>query len=71
MRRMAHQALLCAQVRLDQLQRQCDAASMAYDAYSSNALKKERYEDLKASLHTAEDVVKSLAAAAGAANASG
>lgn len=43
---------------------------MAYDAHPSNALKKEHYKDLKAAPHKAEDVVMSLAVAAGAANAS-
>ena len=71
MRRMAHQALQGAQARLDQLQRQCDEAFMADDANPSNDLKKERYEELKSSLHKAEDVVKSLATAAGAASAPG
>ena len=71
MRRMAYQALQGAQARLDQLQRQCDEAFMAYEANPSHALRKERYAELKASLHKAEDVVKSLATAAGAAIASG
>ena len=71
MRRMAHQALQGAQARVDQLQRQCDDAFTAYDANPSNALKKERYEELKLSLHKAEDVVNSLATAAGAASAPG
>ena len=68
---MAHQALQGAQARLDQLQRQCDEAFMAYEANPSNDLKKDRYAELKSSLHKAEDVVKSLATAAGAASASG
>ena len=68
---MAQQALQGAQARLDQLQRQCDEAYMAYEANPSNDLKKERYTELKLSLHKAEDVVKSLATAAGAAAASG
>ena len=71
MRRMVHQALQCAQARLDQLQRQCDEAFTAYYANPSNALKKERYEELKSSLHKADDVVNSLATAAGAASAQG
>ena len=44
---------------------------MAYDANPSNDLKKERYAELKSSLHKAEDVVHSLAIAAGAASAPG
>ena len=68
---MAHQALQGAQARLDLLQRQCDEAFTAYDANPFNDLKKERYEELKSSLHKAEDVVNSLATAAGAASASG
>ena len=71
MRRMAQQALQGAQARLDQLQRQYDEAFMAYEANPSNDLKKERYAELKLSLHKAEDVVNSLATAAGAAAASG
>ena len=68
---MAHQALQGAQARLDQLQRQCDKAFTAYDANPSNDVKKERYEELKSSLHKAEDVVNSLATAVGAARAQG
>ena len=36
MRRMAHQALQRAQARLEQLQRQCDEAFMAYEANPHN-----------------------------------
>ena len=66
---MAQQALQGAQARLDQLQRQCDEAFRAYEANTSNNLKRERYEELKSSLHKAEDVMNNLAAAHGAANA--
>ncbi|KAL3143544.1 hypothetical protein ABBQ38_002343 [Trebouxia sp. C0009 RCD-2024] len=69
--RMAQQALQGAQARLDQLQRQCDEAFVAYEANPSNDLKKERYTELKSSLHKAEDVVNSLATTAGASAASG
>ena len=68
---MAQQALQGAQARLDQLQRQYDEAFVAYAANPSNDLKKERYTELKLSLHKAEDFVNSLATAAGAAAASG
>ncbi len=61
---MAQQALHEAQARLDQLQKQYDAAFSALEAAPSSDLKKERYEDLKISLHKAEDTVNSLAAAA-------
>ena len=44
---------------------------MAYEANPANDVKKERYTELKLSLHKAEDVVKSLATAAGVAAASG
>ena len=63
---MAHQALQGAQARLDQLQRQYDEAFTAYEVNPSNDLKKERYKELKSSLHKAEDVVNSLAVAASA-----
>ena len=68
---MVHQALQDAQARLDQLQRHCDEAFLAYEANHTNDLRKERYGELKSSLHNAEEVVKSLATAAGAASASG
>ena len=71
MHRMAHQALQGAQARLDQLQRQYDEAFTAYEVNPSNDLKKERYQELKSSLHKAEDVVNSLARAAGAGSAPG
>lgn len=70
-RRMAQQALHSAQARLDQLQRQCDEAFTAYEANPSNDLKKERYQELNSSLRKTEDVVKSLAMAAGSASTSG
>lgn len=59
---MTQQALHEAQARLDQLQKQYDAAYSALEAEPSSDLKKERYEDLKISLHKAEDTVISLAA---------
>lgn len=65
MRRMAHQALLRAQARLDQLQRECGDAFVAYEANPSNALKKERYTELKESLNKAEDVVQRLCTSSG------
>lgn len=65
--RMAQQALHNAQARLDQLQRQCDEAFKAYEANTSDKLT-ERYEELKLSLHKAEDVVSSLAEAHSAAH---
>lgn len=68
---MAHQTLQGAQARLEQLQRQCDEAFVAYEAHPYNDLKKARYAELKSSLHKAEDVVQSLATAAGAASAAG
>ncbi len=61
---MAQQALHDAQVRLDQLQKQRDEAFSAWRANPSSDLEKECYEDLKISLHKAEDAVNSLAAAA-------
>lgn len=61
---MAQQALHNAQARLDQLQKQRDAAFRAWRANPTSELEKECYEDLKISLHKAEDAVNSLAAAA-------
>jgi len=61
---MAQQALHDAQARLDQLQKQRDEAFSAWRANPSSDLEKECYEDLKISLHKAEDTVNSLAAAA-------
>ncbi len=61
---MAQQALHDAQARLDQLQKQRDAAFRAWRANPTSELEKECYEDLKISLHKAEDAVNSLAAAA-------
>ena len=66
---MAQQALQGAQARLDQLKRQYDEAFGAYEANISDKFKKERYEELKLSLHKAEDVVYNLSAAYSAANA--
>ncbi len=68
---MAQQALHDAQARLDQLQKQYDEAYRAYEAESTSDLKKERYEELKLSLHKAEDAVNSLAAAAAGAVSAG
>ncbi len=69
---MAQQALHDAQARLDQLQKQYDEAFRALEANPFSDLKRERYEELKNSLHKAEDAVNSLAAAAaGAVSASG
>jgi len=61
---MAQEALRDAQARLDQLQKQRDEAFSAWRANPSSDLEKECYEDLKISLHKAEDAVNSLAAAA-------
>ena len=61
---MAQQALHDAQARLDQLQKQRGAAFRAWRANPTSELEKECYEDLKISLHKAEDAVNSLAAAA-------
>jgi len=61
---MAQQALHDAQVRLDKLQNACDEAFSALEANPSSDLKRERDEELKISLHKAEDAMNSLAAAA-------
>ena len=57
------QALHTAQTRLDQLQKQRDEAYHAWRANPCSDLEKECYEDLKLSLHKAEDAVNNLAAA--------
>ena len=59
----AQHSLHEAQARLDQLQKQRDEAFSAWRANPSSDLEKECYEDLKISLHKAEDTVNSLAAA--------
>ena len=61
---MAQQALHNAQARLDQLQKQRNEAFSAWRANPSSDLEKECYEDLKISLHKAEDAVNSLATTA-------
>ena len=60
---MAQQALHEAQATLDQLQKQRNEAISALRANPSSGLEKEIYEDLKISLHKAEDTVNSLIAA--------
>lgn len=62
--RMMQQAVRSAQVRLEQLQKAYDEAFIAWETDPSSGLKRERYEELKVSLHKAEDAVNSLAAAA-------
>ena len=61
---MAQQALRDAQARVNQLQKQQGEAFSAWRANQGSDLEKECYEDLKISLHKAEDAVNSLAAAA-------
>ena len=58
------QALHEAQARLDQLQKQYDAAYSALEAEPSSDLKKERYQKLDILLNKAKDVVNSLATTA-------
>ena len=58
---MTQQALHSAQARLDKLQTAYDEAFSALEANPSSGLKQERFEDLKTSLHKAEDSVNSLA----------
>ena len=62
---MTQQALHNAQARLDKLQTAYDEAFSALEANPSNGLKRERFEELKISLHKAEDAVISLATTAG------
>ena len=61
---MAQEALRDAQARLDQLQKQYDAAFSALEAEPSSDLKVERYKKLDILLNKAQDAVNSLAAAA-------
>jgi len=58
------QALQDAQAWRKQIKVQYDEAFIALEANPSSDLKRERYEELKISLHKAEDAVNSLAAAA-------
>jgi hypothetical protein len=58
------QALQDAQAWRKQIKVQYDEAFSALEANPSSDLKRERYEELKISLHKAEDAVNSLAAAA-------
>jgi len=58
---MTQQALHSAQARLDKLQTAYDEAFSALEANPSSGLKRERFEELKISLHKAEDSVNSLA----------
>ena len=62
---MAQQALHKAQARLDQLQKAYDTAFSVLEANPCSRFKRERFEDVKISLHKAEDAVNSLAATAG------
>lgn len=61
---MAQQALHVAQARLDKLQTAYDEAVSALEVNPSSGLRRERFEELKTSLHKAKDAVNSLAAAA-------
>ena len=61
---MTQQALHEAQARLDQLQKQYDAAYSALEAEPSSDLKKERYQKLDILLNKAQDAVNSLATTA-------
>ena len=61
---MAQQAQRDAQARLDQLQKQYDAAFSALEADPLSDLKKECYQKLDLLLNKAQDAVISLAAAA-------
>ena len=54
---MTQQALHSAQVGLDKLQTAYDEAFSALEANPSSGLKRERFEDLKISLHKAEGSV--------------
>lgn len=53
-----------AQARVDKLQTACDEAFSVLTATPSSGLNKERVEQARISLRTAEGVLKSLAAAA-------
>ncbi len=61
---MAQQALHNAQARLDKLQTAYDEAFSALEANPCSGLKRERFEELKISLHKTEDAVNSLATTA-------
>ena len=61
---MMQQALHSAQARLDKLQTAYDEAFSGLEANPSSGLKRERFEELKISLHKAEDSVNSLATTA-------
>lgn len=63
---MSQRTLLNAQARLDQLQKQLNEAFDRLEADPTSHVKQaHREEDLKDSLHKAEDVVDRLAATAG------
>ncbi|DBA94012.1 TPA: hypothetical protein ACH3X1_001664 [Trebouxia sp. C0004] len=68
---MMQQALHSAQARLDKLQTAYDEAFSALEANPSSGLKRERFEELKISLHKAEDSVNSLATTASTSGISG
>ena len=61
---MAQQALHNAQARLDKLQMAYDEAFITLEANPSSVLKREHFEELKISLHKAEDTVNNLATTA-------
>lgn len=61
---MTQQALHEAQARLDQLQKQYDAAYSALEAEPSSDMKEERYQKLDILLNKAQDTVNSLATTA-------
>ena len=63
------QALEAAQTRVDMLQERKEAAFSAWRANPTDVFTTEYYQDLKESLHKAEDILRSLATAA--ANTSG
>lgn len=62
---MTQHALHTAQARLDKLQTAYDEAFNALEANPFSGLKREHFEELKISLHKAEDAVISLATTAG------
>lgn len=62
--RMMQQGLQEAQARLDQLQKQYDAAYSALEAEPSSDMKKQRYQKLDILLNKAQDAVNILAATA-------
>ena len=61
---MTQQGLHEAQARLDQLQKQYDAAYDALEAEPSSDMKKERYQQLDVLLNKAQDAANILAATA-------